>query len=131
MRYLQSYEILKNHKVREFFENIREEDKVYYENLAKSVNEQKQKDTMRKSKREIKYMENDSTRRSTFCKREESLTLMVRLFVKNQVKLKIKTLKSEQLLCRNAQLNFNNLIPRVVSYLEDSDEDSVLSLCSR
>ena len=56
---------------------------------------------------------------------------MVRLFVKNQVKLKIKKLESEQLLYRNAQLNFNNLIPRVVSYLEDSDEDSVLSLCSR
>ena len=124
MRSLQSYEILKN-------QNISEEDKVYYENPAKSVNEQKQKDPKRKSKTEIKYMENDSTRQSTFCKREESLTLMVRLFVKNQVKLKIKKLKREQLLYRNAQLNFNNLILRVVSYLEDSDEDSVLTLCSR
>lgn len=124
VRSLQSYEILKN-------QNISEEDKVYYENPAKSVNEQKQKDPKRKSKREIKYMENDSTRQSTFCKREESLTLMVRLFVKNQVKLKIKKLKREQLLYRNAQLNFNDLILRVVSYLEDSDEDSVLTLCSR
>ena len=50
------------HQVRESFENINEEDKVYYENLAKSVNEQKQKHSKRKSKKEIKYMENDSTR---------------------------------------------------------------------
>ena len=56
---------------------------------------------------------------------------MVRLFIKNQVKLKIKNLKSGQLLYRNAQLNFNNLVPRVVSCLEDSGEDSVLPLCSR
>ena len=85
-------------QVRESFENINEEDKVYYEDLAKSVNEQKLKNPKRKSKKEIKYIENDSTRRSTFCKRGESLILMVRLFIKNQVKLKIKNLKSEQLL---------------------------------
>ena len=72
-----------------------------------------------------------STRRSTCCKGRESLILMVRLFIKNQVKLKIKNLKSEQLLYRNVQLNFNNLVPRVVSYLEDSDQDSILPLCSR
>ena len=119
------------HQVWESFENISKEDKVYYENLAKYVNKEKQKDPKRKSKKEIKYMENDSTRQSTCCKRGESLILMVRIFVKNQVKLKIKNLKSEQLLCRNAQLNFNNLVPRVVSYLEDSDKDSFLLLCSR
>ena len=132
---MQSYEsiieILKMHQVWESFENISKEDKVYYENLAKYVNKEKQKDPKRKSKKEIKYMENDSTRQSTCCKRGESLILMVRIFVKNQVKLKIKNLKSEQLLCRNAQLNFNNLVPRVVSYLEDSDKDSFLLLCSR
>ena len=60
------------HQVQESFENINEEDKVYYENLAKSVNEQKQKDPKRKYKKEIKYMENDSTRQSTFCKGGES-----------------------------------------------------------
>ena len=56
---------------------------------------------------------------------------MVRLFIKNQVKLKIKNLKSEQLLYRNAQVNFNNPVPRVVFCLEDSGEDYVLPLCSR
>ena len=56
---------------------------------------------------------------------------MERLFSKNQVKLKIKNLKSEQLLYRNAQLNFNNPVPRVVFCLEDSGKDSVLPLCSR
>ena len=54
-------------QVWESFENINE-DKVYYEDLAKSVNKQKQKNPKRKSKKEIKYIENDSTRRSTFCK---------------------------------------------------------------
>ena len=39
-------------------------------------------------------MENNCNRRSTFCKRGESLILMVRLFIKNQVKLKIKNLKN-------------------------------------
>ena len=87
-----------------------------------------QKDPKRKCKKEMKYMENDSTRQSTFCKRGESLILMVRIFVKNQVKLKIKNLKSEQLLYRNAQLNF---VPRVASYLEDTGEDSFLPLHSR
>ena len=82
------------HQVQESSENISEEDKVCYENLAKSVNEQKQKDPKRKSKKEIKYMENNSNRRSTSCKRGESLILMVRLFIKNQVKLKIKNLKN-------------------------------------
>ena len=81
------------HQVQESSENISEEDKVYYENLAKSANEQKQKDPKRKSKKEIKYMENNSNRRSTFYKRGESLILMVRL-IKNQVKLKIKNLKN-------------------------------------
>ena len=89
------------YQVRESFENISEEDKVYYENLAKSVNEQKQKDPKGKYKKEIKYMENDSTWRSTFCKRGESLLMMVKLFVQNQNKLKIKNLKSEQLSYRN------------------------------
>ena len=56
---------------------------------------------------------------------------MVRLFIKNQVQLKIKNLKSEQLLYRNAQLNFNNPVPGVVFCLEDSGKDSVLPLCSR
>ena len=42
------------HQVQESSENISEEDKVYYENLAKSANEQKQKDPKRKSKKEIK-----------------------------------------------------------------------------
>ena len=40
-------------------------------------------------------------------------------------------MKSEQLLYRNVQLNCNNLVPMVVSYLEDSGQDSVLLLCSR
>ena len=119
------------YQVRESFEKINEEDKVCNENLAKSVKEKKQKDPKRKFKKEIKYMENDSTPGSTFCKQEESLILMVRIFIKNHVKCKIKNLKSEQLLYRNAQLNFNNLVPREVSYLEDSGEDSVLPLCSR
>ena len=39
------------HQVRESFENINEEDKVYYENLAKPVNKQKQKDPKKKSKK--------------------------------------------------------------------------------
>ena len=115
--------MFKKHQVRESVENVSEEDKVCYENLAKSVNEQKQKDPKRKSKKEIKYMKNDNTWRSTFSKRGQSLILMVSFFVKNQVKLKIKNLKSEQLLYRNAQLNFSNLVSRVVSYLENSSSN--------
>ena len=68
-------------------------------------------------------MKNDNTRRSTFCKRRENLLLMVKLFIQNQVKLKIKNLESEQLSYRNAQLNFNDLVPWVVSYLGDSSKD--------
>ena len=127
MRYLQSckcvIEMFKKHQVRESVENVSEEDKVCYENLAKSVNEQKQKDPKRKSKKEIKYMKNGNTWRSTFSKRGQSLILMVSFFVKNQVKLKIKNLKSEQLLCRSAQLNFSNLVSRVVPYLENSSSN--------
>ena len=115
--------MFKKHQVRESVENVSEEDKVCYENLAKSVNEQKQKDPKRKSKKEIKYMKNDNTWRSTFSKRGQSLILMVSFFVKNQVKLKIKNLKSEQLLYRNAQLNFSNLVSRVLSYLENSSSN--------
>ena len=115
--------MFKKHQVRESVENVSEEDKVCYENLAKSVNEQKQKDPKRKSKKEIKYMKNDNTWRSTFSKRGKSLILMVSFFVKNQVKLKIKNLKSEQLLYRNAQLNFSNLVSRVLSYLENSSSN--------
>ena len=74
-------------------------------------------------KKEIKYMKNDNTWRSTFSKRGQSLILMVSFFVKNQVKLKIKNLKSEQLLYRNAQLNFSNLVSRVLSYLENSSSN--------
>ena len=115
--------MFKKHQVRESVENVSEEDKVCYENLAKSVNEQKQKDPKRKSKKEIKYMKNDNTWRRTFSKRGQSLILMVSFFVKNQVKLKIKNLKSEQLLYRNAQLNFSNLVSRVLSYLENSSSN--------
>lgn len=84
MQYLQSckyvIEIFKKHQVRGSVENVSEEDKVYYENLAESVNEQKHKDPKRKSKKEIKYMKNDSTWQSTFSKRGQSLILMVSFF---------------------------------------------------
>ena len=46
--------------------------------------------------------------------------LMVRLFVKNQVNLKIRNLKSEIGLYRNVQLNFTKLVPQVDFYLEGS-----------
>ena len=54
-----------------------EADSAYYNELADSVNEQKRKDLKRNSKKEIKYMENDSTRSSTFSKRGETMILMV------------------------------------------------------
>ena len=50
----------------ESFGNNSREDKVHYENLAKSVNEQKVRRSPSKSKKEIKYMENCSTWQSTF-----------------------------------------------------------------
>ena len=57
-----------------------EADSAYYDELADSVNEQKKKDPKCNSKKEIKYMENDSTRRSTFSKRGETIILMVNVF---------------------------------------------------
>ena len=57
-----------------------EADSAYYDELADSVNEQKKKDSKCNSKKEIKYMENDSTRRSTFSKRGETIILMVNVF---------------------------------------------------
>ena len=41
------------------------------------MSEQKRKDPKRNSKNEMKYMQNDSTRRSTFSKRGETMVLMV------------------------------------------------------
>ena len=54
-----------------------EADSAYYNELADSVNEQKRKDPKRNSKKEIKYLENDSNRRSTFSKMGETMILMV------------------------------------------------------
>ena len=48
-----------------------------YNELADSVNEQKRKDPKRNSKNKTKYMENDTTRRSMFSKRGETMILMV------------------------------------------------------
>ena len=55
-----------------------EADSAYYNELADSVNEQKRKDPKRNSKKEIKYMENDSTIRSMFSKRGGTMILMVK-----------------------------------------------------
>ena len=52
-------------------------------------------------------------------------------FVKNQVKEKIRNLKSEKFLYKNVPLNFTNVVPKVVFYLEDSGLDSILPPCSR
>ena len=41
------------------------------------MSEQKRKDRKRNGKNEMKYMQNDSTRRSTFSKRGEAMVLMV------------------------------------------------------
>ena len=57
-----------------------EADSAYYNELADSANEQKRKDPKRNSKKEIKYMENDSARRSAFSKRGETMILMANVF---------------------------------------------------
>ena len=41
------------------------------------MSEQKRKDRKRNGKNEMKYMQNDSSRRSTFSKRGETMVLMV------------------------------------------------------
>ena len=54
-----------------------EADSAYYNEFPDSMNEQKRMDPKHNSKKEIKYMENDSTRRSTFSKRSKTMILMV------------------------------------------------------
>ena len=44
------------------------------------MSEPKRKDPKRDSKNEMKYMQNDSTRRSMFSKRGETMVLMVNVF---------------------------------------------------
>ena len=52
-------------------------DSACYNELADSVNVQKRKDPKRNSKNKTKYMENETTRRSMFSKRGETMILMV------------------------------------------------------